>query len=145
MEPYVIWLAVGLGTLILELLSGTMFLLWVACGCFMAGLVGWLAPGVMWAPWAMFVVSTSILLYVGRNLAQRLHKAGGMVSNVDSLVGQKAVVLEAVDPVENTGRVRIGSDEWRARSDARHEEKEQVLVTAIEGATLIVCAVAGES
>jgi len=39
MEPYAIWVIVGVVTLILELLSGTMYLMWLACGCFLAAVV----------------------------------------------------------------------------------------------------------
>jgi len=144
MEPYAIWLIVGVVTLILELVAGTMFLIWIACGCFLAGAAAWLVPDITWVPWAVFVVSTSILLWLGRRLAHRLHSAATTPSNVDSMIGATAVVLEAVDPVENSGRVRIGSEEWRARSDQRFEEKERVKVSRVEGTTLIVSAVDSE-
>jgi len=145
MDPYAVWLIVGVVTLILELLAGTMFLIWIACGCFLAGAGAWLAPSVAWLPWAVFVVSTSILLWLGRRLARQLHAGATMPSNVDSLIGRIGVVLQTVDPVENIGRVRIGSEEWRARADTRFEEKEHVMVKAVEGTTLIVGAAEVES
>jgi len=145
MAPYAIWLIVGVVALILELMLGTMFLIWVACGCFVAAAVGWLASGVPWAPWAAFVVSTPVLLYVGRRWSAGLHAGDVVPSNVDSLVGQEGVVLEAIDPVHNTGRVRVGSDEWRARSDQRFEESERVRVESVQGTTLMVGPVESES
>lgn len=142
MEPYAIWVIVAVVTLVLELLSGTMYLMWLACGCFLAAVVAWLAPEVAWAPWAMFAISTSVLVYLGRGWASRLHGVS-VPSNVDSLVGQSGVVIETIDPIENTGRVRINSEEWRARADARFEEKERVKIEGVEGASLKVVALDG--
>ncbi len=138
MDTYGIWIIVGVICLIIDLLSATLFMLWVGGGCFIAALVSWLLPSIAWAPWAAFVVSTSILLYFGRPLARRLVEQDVVPSNVDSVVGQNGIVLEAIDPLTNTGRVRIGSDEWRARADERIEPGEKVRVQSIEGATAIV-------
>ena len=138
MDTYGIWIIVGVICLIIDLLSATLFMLWVGGGCFIAALVSWLLPSIAWAPWAAFVVSTSILLYLGRPLAQRLVEQDVVPSNVDAVVGQNGIVLEAIDPLTNTGRVRIGSDEWRARADERIEPGEKVVVQSIEGATAFV-------
>ena len=142
MEPYAIWVIVAVVTLILELLSGTMYMLWVACGCFLAAIAAWLAPGVAWVPWAAFAISTSVLVYLGRGWANRLH-GKSVPSNVNSLVGQSAVVIETIDPIENTGRVRVNSEEWRARADVRFEEKERVKIEGVEGVSLKVAALDG--
>jgi len=138
MDTYGIWIIVGVICLIIDLLSATLFMLWVGGGCFVAAVVSWLVPSLAWAPWAAFVVSTAILLYLGRPLARRLVDQNLVPSNVDSVVGRDGVVLEAIDPLTNTGRVRIGSDEWRARADERIEAGERVCVLAIEGATAVV-------
>lgn len=142
MEPYAIWVIVGVVTLILELLSGTMYLMWLACGCFLAAIAAWIAPGVAWVPWAAFAIGTSVLVYLGRGWANSLH-GESVPSNVDSLVGHSGVVIEAIDPIENTGRVRVNSEEWRARADVRFEEKERVKIEGVEGATLRVVALEG--
>ena len=138
MDAYVWWLVAAVVALILELMSGTMFLIWVSGGCFLGGLAAALFPSAAWAPWATFVVASSVLLYFGLPLARRLREQGGRPSNVDRMIGLKATVLETIEPAENTGRVRFESDEWRARSDHRIEEGVTVTVKSVEGATLLV-------
>ena len=101
MEPYAIWVIVGVVTLILELLSGTMYLMWLACGCFLAAVVAWLAPEVAWAPWAMFAISTSVLVYLGRGWASRLH-GKSVPSNEDRQIGQSGVVIEDLGSTNGT-------------------------------------------
>ncbi|MFW5867121.1 MAG: NfeD family protein [Armatimonadota bacterium] len=138
METYGIWIIVGVIALIIDLLSGTMFMLWVAGGCFVGGAVAALFPEVAWAPWAAFAGSTAVLLYLGRPLARRFQQQTLTPSNVDAVIGQEGIVLEAIDPVSNTGRVRIGSEEWRARSDEQIDPGERVCVLGVEGATAVV-------
>lgn len=138
METYGIWIIAGVIALIIDLLSGTMFMLWVAGGCIAAGIVAALAPELAWAPWAAFVVSTAILLYLGRPLARRFQSQKLIPSNVDAVVGQEGIVVEMIDPMSNTGRVRIGSEEWRARADEQIESGQRVCVLGVEGATVVV-------
>ncbi len=138
METYGIWIIVGVIGLIIDLLSGTLFMLWVAGGCFVAAIVSALLPEVAWAPWAAFVVATSVLLYLGRPLARRFQQQRITPSNVDAVIGREGIVLETIDPIQNTGRVRIGSDEWRARADDQIQSGERVCVLGVEGATVIV-------
>ena len=138
METYGIWVIAGVIALIIDLLSGTMFMLWVAGGCFVGGIVSALVPEMAWAPWAAFVVTTAVLLYLGRPLARRFQQQQLIPSNVDAVVGQEGIVLEAIDPIRNTGRVRIGSEEWRARADEHIEAGERICVLGVEGATVVV-------
>ncbi|MEN6404708.1 MAG: NfeD family protein, partial [Armatimonadia bacterium] len=86
----------------------------------------------------VFAVVSAILLAVSRPLARSIHGRVTVPSNVDSLIGQQAVVLEVVDNQANTGRVRMRSDEWRARSDSVIEVDSRVIITGVEGTTLLV-------
>ncbi len=138
MSPALVWLVVGLGLLILELFTMTFFLMWVACGALLAALSAFLTTAP-WVPWMVFSVSSVVLLLATRPLARSLHGKVTVPSNVDRLVGQTAVVLESIDNAANTGRVRIESDEWRARSTGDVVlEGQRVIVERVEGATLIV-------
>lgn len=133
-----VWLAIGSVILIAELMLGTMFLLWIACGAFIAGVVAIFVGDLWWVPWVVFSVSSVALIALTRPMARRIQHAGTAPSNVDQLLGQEAVVLDAIDPLKNTGRVRVGSDEWRARCDTQVAEGERVIVDSISGTTLIV-------
>lgn len=138
MDTYGLWIIAGVVALIIDLLSGTLFMLWVGGGCIVAGIVAAIFPTVAWAPWAAFVVATAVLFYLGLPLARKMREQSLIPSNVDAVVGQEGIVLETIDPVSNTGRVRVGSDEWRARADEEIGAGERVCVLGVEGATLVV-------
>jgi len=138
MSPALMWLIVGLGLLIIELFTMTFFLMWIACGALLAAVAAFFTTAA-WVPWMVFSVSTVVLLIATRPLARSLHGSVTVPSNVDRFVGRTAVVLETIDNLHNTGRVRIESDEWRARSaGGAIAEGQHVIVDRVEGTTLIV-------
>ncbi|MCD6350904.1 MAG: NfeD family protein [Armatimonadetes bacterium] len=135
-SPGIVWLIVAILLLIVEVFTGTFFILWVAIAALIAGLFAfWTAQ---WLAWLIFVISSAVLLVITRPLAHKLHHHLPARTNVDALIGQTAFVIETVDPLANTGRVRVGSDEWRARCDRVVEAGSQVIVLGVTGATLVV-------
>lgn len=142
MQPSLIWMIVGLVLLILELVHQGFFLLWIAAGALLTALLAAFVD-TSWVQWLFFAFSSIVLLLATRPLARRLHAHVTVPSNVDSLIGKDAVVLDKIDPHANTGRVRIGSDEWRARSPMAIEVGEHVLIEGVEGTTLKVKPAAG--
>ncbi|MEN6304324.1 MAG: NfeD family protein [Armatimonadia bacterium] len=137
MSPALAWMIAGLVLLILEVFIGSFFLMWIGAGALLTALAA-LLFGQAWVQWLVFAVVSAILLAVSRPLARSIHGRVTVPSNVDSLIGQQAVVLEVVDNQANTGRVRMRSDEWRARSDSVIEVDSRVIITGVEGTTLLV-------
>lgn len=136
MSPGVAWLVAAIILLIVEVFTTTFFIIWVAIAAFIAGIFAFFSP--QWVPWVVFVVASVFLLWITRPLVKKLHERLPFRTNVDALVGTTGIVIETIDPVANTGRVRLGSDEWRARADQIVEVGSRVKVTDISGATLSV-------
>ena len=55
-------------------------------------------------------------------------------------IGKACVVLEEINDVQNTGRVRMGKEEWRAESNSGNDitAGTKVVVVSISGTRLIV-------
>lgn len=138
MSPALLWMIAGLAMLIIEVVVGTFFLMWVGAGALITAVAALLFPGMVWLQWLIFAVVSSVLLAVSRPFARSLHARVTVPSNVDGLIGQQAVVLQTIDGHANTGRIRIRSEEWRARSDSVIPDDEKVVITGIEGTTLLV-------
>ena len=56
-------------------------------------------------------------------------------TGVEGLIGARAEVIEACAPV---GRVRMRGEIWHARCATRAEVGDRVVVTGVEGLTLVV-------
>ena len=61
-------------------------------------------------------------------------------TGVNAFIGNNYKVTENIDNSENSGRVQIGSESWRARTenDESIELGEMIKVKKVEGSTLIV-------
>ena len=61
-------------------------------------------------------------------------------TNANSLIGKKAVVIQEIDNLAQTGQVRINDIEWTARSadDEKIGEGTVVKIEEIRGVKLIV-------
>ncbi|MCX7598507.1 MAG: NfeD family protein, partial [Armatimonadetes bacterium] len=131
------WLVAAIILLIVEVFTGTFVILWIGIAAFLAGIAAAFAEGPM-VPWISFILASALLLWFTRPLVHTLRDRLPTRTNVDALVNQYAIVIETIDPGANTGRVRVGSDEWRARSSEVIEAGTWVRVKEVSGTTLIV-------
>jgi membrane protein implicated in regulation of membrane protease activity len=123
-----------------ELLTpGLFFLGPVAIAAVIAGILAAAGLGVV-AQLLAFVVLSIGSVAVLRPLAKSHIKVPPLLrTGTAALVGSKALVLERVDV--HGGRVKIGGEEWSARSfmdDQVFEPGARVEVVEIQGATALV-------
>jgi membrane protein implicated in regulation of membrane protease activity len=140
---WVVWLALILIFLIIEVLSLDFTFLMLAIGSF-----GGLVAGLLGAPWwvdilVAGVLALLLLFFVRPPLLHRLRRGGDPArTNVDALLGLAGTVV-LVFP-DGRGQVKLANGEtWTSRlgdaaSPDRLVEGEQVVVTSIDGATAVV-------
>lgn len=88
----------------------------------------------------VFIIVTVVVLIFLRPIAVKYINNKAEKTNVDSLIGKKAKVLEDIDNLNAKGQVSIDGMEWTARSEDGSEIKKDALVevVAIEGVKAIV-------
>jgi membrane protein implicated in regulation of membrane protease activity len=145
----VAWIALGVVLIAVELHHLAFYALFVALGAFAAAVVATAAPGAIAAQVAAAVVVAvvGIVLLRGRvSAAFAHHHEGERVPGVHGgLVGQEVVTLDVVGASDHIGHVRLAGERWRAISGADRPipAGTPVLVTAVQGTTLIVWPVDG--
>ena len=140
MPGWVIWAIVAVALAIGELLTpGLFFLGPVAVAAVTAAIVAAIGAGAV-VQVIVFIAGAVASLAVLRPIARaHLHMPAIVRTGTAALVGAKATVLVRVDA--QGGRVRIGGEEWSARSymDGQvFEPGTQVEVAEIKGATALV-------
>lgn len=138
------WLAAAVLLAVIELASLDFVLLMFAFGAVSGAIVASVG-GPLWLQVAIFVADTLLLLFVFRPaLLHRMHAGPTLPTGFQNLVGKNALVLEPVGPRD--GRVRIGADEWSARTEGTEtiDAGAEARVVTIDGATAVVTAVLGE-
>ena len=139
MEP-IIWLGVLAVLLVIEGLTTALTTIWFAGGALAAAIASGAGAGAV-TQWLLFLAVSLVLLFFTRPLAVRYMKRGIPRTNVNSLIGKKAVVIQKIDNLSQTGQVRINDIEWMARTESDGEkipEESVVEIEAVRGVKLIV-------
>lgn len=145
MDSELVWLLVGVGLVVAEMLTLTVVLGLLGLAALAAALVA-LLGGPLPLQVIAFAGSSAALLVFARPAAQRMlakgDDAGGSRTDARVLTGSTALVVERVS--DDTGQVRLNGELWRARPYAGGppvEAGQPVSVAAVEGATLLVYSV----
>ncbi len=83
------------------------------------------------------VILSIVYIAWGRSIVKQKITVVTKKTNIDKLIGKKAVVITAMTP-DTAGMVRLGDEDWRASAEDVIYEKEKVEVVGIEGVTLLV-------
>lgn len=134
------WLVFFIVLLVIEIFTLGLTTIWFAGGALVACGAAALGMG-LGVQVILFMVVSVILLVVTRPYAMKHFNKERVKTNAEALVGEDAVVLEAVDAIRGTGRVSVRGLEWSAKAankETQFEKDETVTVVAIEGVKLIV-------
>ncbi len=133
-----VWVAVAMVMGIGEIFTAGFFLLPFAIGGVLAAAAAWLdLSGAV--QWLLFFGGTGASMLVLRRFMGHQDSPDDLPVGAYRYIGMEARVIEDIDIVENTGRVRVESDEWRAVTDTGPvKEGSLVRVTAIRGTKLLV-------
>lgn len=136
----IFWLVLFVILLIIEIFTMGLTTIWFAGGAlvaFILAFVGFELPVQIIA----FLVVSVVLLVLTRPVAIKFFNQERQKTNAESLIGQKAVVLETIDTLRGVGRVEANGMEWSAKTDepeSKIEAGEVVLIQGIQGVKLIV-------
>ncbi|WP_373212655.1 NfeD family protein [Ruminococcus sp. 5_1_39BFAA] len=139
MEP-IIWLGVVAVLLVIEAITTGLTTIWFAGGALVAGIAAYAGAGLA-LQLILFLCVSLVLLFFTRPLAVKYMNKGLEKTNVNSLLGKTAVVIQEIDNLAQTGQVRIGDVEWMARTDSDVQKipvNAVVIIKKISGVKLIV-------
>ncbi|WP_045731384.1 NfeD family protein [Pseudarthrobacter chlorophenolicus] len=137
---WAVWLTAFLAFAVVEMITLDLFFIMLGGGA-LAALVSDFAGADPWLQIVIFCIVSLLMVAFVRPVALAHLKKGPAEqrTNVDRLIGEQAVVMEAV--TSDGGLVKIGGDIWSARSAAGILTAGQmVVVAAIDGATAVVSA-----
>ena len=134
------WLVLLVIFLAVELATMGLTTIWFAGGALAAFLVS-LAGGSLTLQVVVFIAAAVILLIFTRPFAVKYINQNRVKTNADSLIGETAVVTEAIDNLAGAGQVRVNGQIWTARSseeDREIPEGTRVRILEISGVKLMV-------
>ncbi len=142
MEPWMvplIWLFIAVLFIIIESMTFVLVSTWFALGAIVAMFVAFLFPEVYLLQAITFIVVSVVSLIYIRNYAVVRLKSKTIKTNVNSLIGKKAVVTKQIE-LYKYGEVKIDGNYWTAKpvNDETILENDIVEVVEVTGVKLVV-------
>jgi membrane protein implicated in regulation of membrane protease activity len=141
---WLFFIGAGLVFIILELLLGIntgLDLVFIGTAFVLGGLITFAFQS--WA-WTAIISGVICLVYVviGRRYIHRRMAIKAEKTNIDTIIGKTGLVQQDIAP-EKDGLVKVGYEQWRARSGENIKTGEEITVTGISGVTLNVKKIEG--
>ncbi len=115
MDTYIVfWLAATVVFVLVELMTVGLTSIWFAAGSFVAFIIALLGGNVVVQGIAFILVSV-VLLALTKPWAGKYINSRTVKTNVDSLVGERAVLTEDADSMKQTGKAVVNGQEWTVR------------------------------
>ena len=138
-----IWGILGLVLLGVEMLTGTMYVLWFGVAAILLAILTWLAPAMP--------ISLQLFLFSGFSIVSLILWRRNYKKNSTDLhigqsqgdeIGRVGTIAETVSP-KQAGRIQftqgvMGSREWAAVSNEEIEAGAEAVIVAVEGNSLRV-------
>jgi membrane protein implicated in regulation of membrane protease activity len=138
-DPALLWIIAGFAMIIVELMTGTFYLLVLGVGAFAGAVAAWLG-----APFLVQVLAAGVVSLLGVVWVNHWHKKNvPNAANANVIdMGQAVIVERWVDPANGALRVRYRGVEWDARWTGGETEKisagATVHITGQDGQTWLV-------
>ena len=140
MSVWVNWLIVAGFFAILEMVTVGFLVIWIGVGALAAMVYSIFFPEQIIVQIAIWVVASTILILSTKKLTDRI-KPAPTKTNVYSIIGKRASVIQAIDDVKSTGQIKVGGDVWSAKAENYEEvipEGTTVEIVSIEGVKAVV-------
>lgn len=134
----IIWLAVTIVAIIIEIVTVDLVSIWFGLGSLIALLASFIGIGQS-IQIGLFVAISLICIIFTRPAAKKYLRSNTVNTNADQVIGEHALVTKRIDP-DNRGEVKVLSQYWSATSEENTvlEVNDYCEVLAIDGAHLIV-------
>jgi membrane-bound serine protease (ClpP class) len=136
---WLIFVAAGLVLVLMELLLGIdtgLDMVFIGTAFILGGLITMALGSWVWTAIISGVICVAYV-FIGRRYIHRRIAVKGEKTNIDTIVGRTGTVRQDIGH-EKIGLVKVGMEEWRARSEEEIKEGEEIVVTGISGVTLDV-------
>ena len=139
-NPLIIWLAVLILLVVIEIFTLGLTTIWFAGGA-LAAIIAAALGAPVWLQILLAGIVSAVLLFFTRPVAVKYFNRDREKTNAESLVGRQAIVISEIDNLRGTGQVAVNGMEWTARNimdDQTISSGEVVIIRGINGVKLLV-------
>ncbi|MCW5588794.1 MAG: NfeD family protein [Legionellales bacterium] len=133
------WSGLGAVLLVLELVTGSGFLFWIALSALSTAILTWLIPSMTWPLQLLFFAIFSIVVAVGwwRYLKSNPSYTEDPTLNQRNLqfIGRTFILENPV--INGMGSIRVDDSQWRFRCNQDLPAGSKILIVGVDGVFLI--------
>ena len=131
---WMFWLIVSGIFFVGEMVTTGFLIFWLGIGSLLALVVSLFTTN-LFIQTAVFVISSILLIFATKPLADKFSKKDTVPTNVYTLAGKKGIVLETIDPKEGKGLIKVGGEIWSALCDEELviQKDSEIEIVKIEG------------
>lgn len=134
------WLITAGIFLIAEIITTGFLVFWLGIGALIAMCVSFFIDNLI-IQMVVFLVSSVILIFATKPFVQKfLNNNNKTETNVFSLIGKNALVIEDIDNIDGKGQIKVDGEIWSAESanTSNLEKGTEVKIIKIDGVKAIV-------
>lgn len=134
-----LWLILFVALTFIEFASMQLVSVWFALGALVA-LIAAICGAPMFLQILLFALVSTALLIFTRPILKRIMIKKAVPTNTELDIGKSGTVIEPIDNIKLTGRVKLNGVDWTARSSQGNniEEGTTVIIDKIDGTKLYV-------
>lgn len=134
-----VWLIISGIFFILEMATVGFLVFWFGIGALITAVVSLFTDNII-IQTSVFVISSTLLLFLTKPLVKRLSHGDKIQTNAYSIIGKKGIVTREINSKKGIGQVKVGSETWTAKTTYAQTLKEgcEVTIKEIDGVKVIV-------
>lgn len=143
-----IWLIIAGFFFIAEMITVGFFVFWFGIGALIAMLVSFICPGNIALQSAVFVISSTLLIFLTKPLVKKITKSDiKLKTNAFSIIDKTGIVTQDINPTHGIGQIKVSGETWSAKTTDNSviEKGTQIKIIKIDGVKAIVEPIKKES
>lgn len=133
----IIWLVITILALVIEGSTAGLTTIWFAIAAAVSFVLSLLNLNVYIQIIAFFLISILLLVFTRPIIRKTLVKEKEK-TNADKIIGEKALVIDEINPLAGTGQIKISGAVWSAKADEIITKDKIVIIKGIKGVHAIV-------
>ena len=125
---------------VLELFTTGFLIFWLGLASLIAMIASFFTANVL-IQTIIFVVLSSIFMFFTRPLLNKffnIKDGNTKPTNIYSIIGKKGIVVEDIDNIDYSGKVKVNGELWSATSSEDLKKGTRIIVTEVDGVKLKV-------
>ena len=136
-----IWLIIAGVCFVIEMMTVGFLIFWFGIGALLTMIVSLIFPDNIVLQTAVFVLSSTLLIFLTKPLAKKLTKSDKKVAtNAYSVIGKKGIVTQDINETHGVGQIKVAGEVWSAKTTdgSTIEKGTQIEVIKIDGVKAVV-------